>query len=482
VALDIKRPGLILVTLGMQFAGCRAVAPTQSETYGVVTEDESRNFFTYKEFDEARVYRSAEDCGHNAGGLRVLRDNDIKVFNSKAYLDAGLQDEKQKLKFAMQYFTRESSLYAGGTPIIRLVGKDDYKSKFFEHRTLPNGNCNFAGPDGNPNRTAMMFVYGVGSNGYGETLEMIDYNIIKALINFQVTPNTPPPSGDGKIGKLPAYIQFVANKNSPKDGPFGKHDGDAATRIAFNLDLAYRGGVEALDIVTHSNGMVSAQIGYSYFAYHFMRGTEDRNNRCIDRAKSAGITLDPAQACHLQVKPLQLKFYHFQAAPDELWTVGKKSPLPPGFYTDFVPVFEQVSKGSTSALLSYPPNDLNTYFFNLKTHLSWAFRYYYNNGDFLTYPPTSGVGALVFTPVDFFKGRGGFSSVGINESINWIQFGLQLEKLLGPEKFKIGHYYCDEDSESTKKCGKKHSAYYSIMDASHPSKIKKDHWKGWYTP
>ena len=466
----------------MQLVSCRAVAPATSETYGIVTEDEFRNFFTYKEFEAVRTYPKAEDCGHSTSGINLLRDGEINVYNSKAYLDAGLQDSKQSLKFALQWFTRESLRYQGGTPVFRIVEKDNYKRKFFEHKALPNGNCNFGDADGKPNRTAMMFVYGVGSLGYGETLEMLDYSMLKALINFQVTPLTPPPSGDGKIGKLPAYVQFVANKNSPSDGPFGKHDEDAATRVAYNLDMAYRSGIEEFDILTHSNGMVSSQIGYAYYAYHFMRDEAQREERCIDRAKSVGITLNPDQECHAQVKPLKLKFYHFQAAPDEIWTVGKKPPYPPGFYTDFVPVFEQTTKGSTTSVLTYPSNDFRTYFYNLRNHLNWGFRYYYNNGDFLTYPPSSGAGALLFTPIDFFKGKGGFSSVGINESINWVQFGLQLEKMLGQQRFQIGHYYCDEDSVSTKKCGKKHSAYHSIMDASHPTRIKKDHWKVWYTP
>ena len=473
MALNIKKRGLILAAIGLQLASCRAAAPAASEPYGLVTEDEFRNFFTYNEFEAVRSYPSAEDCGHNASGLKILRDDNIKVFNSKAYLDAGLQDGKQKLKFAMQWFTPDSTHRRGGTPIIRLVEKEAYKSKFFEHAALPNGNCNFANADGTPNRTAMMFVYGVGSLGYGESLEMVDYSMLKALINFQVTPNTPPPSGDGKIGKLPAYVQFVANKNTPSDGPFGKHDQDAATRVAYNFEIAYRGGVEELDIVTHSNGMVSAQIGYGYFIYLFMRSAEQRKEICLDRAKAIGITLNPDQQCHEQVKPLKLKFFHFQAAPDEIWTVGKKPPYPPGFYTDFVPVFEQTTKGTTSASFAYPSNDFSTFFFNQRSHLTWAFRYYYNNADFLTYPPASGAGAFLFTPI---------TTVGINESINWVQYALKLEKLLGQERFQIGHYYCDDDSTSTKKCGKKHSAYHSIMDASHPTRINKDHWKVWYTP
>ena len=473
MALDFRMRSFILGGALFQVASCRATAPAPSETYGIVTEDESRNFFTFKEFEAVRTYPNAEDCGHNASGMKILRDTNIKVYNSKAYLDAGLQDGKTKLKFAMQWFTHDSTNRKGGTPIIRLVEKEDYKSKFFEHAALPNGNCNFAGADGLPNRTAMMFVYGVGSLGYGESLEAVDYSMLQALINFQVTPNTPPPSGDGKIGRLPAYIQFVANKNSPTDGTYGKNDEAAATKVAYNLEIAYRGGVEELDIATHSNGMVSAQMGYSYFVYNFMRSAEDREEICVERAKSLGITLISGKPCHEQVKPLKMKFFHFQAAPDEIWTVNKQPPIPPGFYTDFVPVFEQTSKGTTSSVIAYPTNDLSTYFYNLRNHLTWSFRYYYNNADFLTYPPTSGVGAFLFTPI---------TTVGINESISWVQYALQLEKLLGAERFQIGHYYCDEDSTSTKKCGQKHSAYHSMMDVVHPTRIKKDHWKVWYTP
>lgn len=475
--------GLLAILATISGQGCRTPNSMQaSEAYGVVTEDAQENLYNFGEFKTVRTYRNNSECGHKSGGLQILRgEGPISVYNSKAYYKAGMQGGQPDFTFALQFYTKESARQGGGTPIIRVVKKEDYVSRYFEHERASNDNCDFSSPNGEPNRTALMFVYGVESAGRGESLPMLDYNMLKALINFEMTANTPPPAGDGKIGRLPAYIQMVANTGKAKDGIFGKHDQDAATRVAFNLSGAYEGGVETMDIVTHSNGMISSQIGYAYYAHHFMRDEDSRNKACLVRAASQGLSLIAGEPCHDQIKPLKLNFFHFQAAPDEIWTIQKRPPYPPGFYTDFVPVFKQESKGSIQAISKYPEDDQATYFFNLRKHFSWAFRYYYNNGDFLTYPPQAGVGTLILNPLLYAAARNGYSSVGINESIAWVKFAMKLEKLMGKDKFLIGHYYCDQDSFSKKSCGQKHSPYHSIMDVSHPSRIKLANWKAWYT-
>lgn len=476
--LNRLRLPVFVVLLSASPQGCRTPNPDVSDTYGVVTADAPENLFRMEEFSAVRTYSDAKACGHDKSGISVLKeDGPISVLNSKNYLWAMPHPGQPKYSYALQWFPKDSIRSNGGTPIIRVIPKADYRR--YRETEGNNSNCDFATASGNPNRAALMFVYGVGSPGRGESIELLDYNVLNALLNFETTPNTPPPSGDNKIGRLPAYIQMVANQNTPADGPFGKHDPDAATRVAFNLNIAYEGGINEIDIVTHSNGMISSQIGYSYYAYVFMRDREAREEACKKRAVSQGVELNARAACHSQVRPMRIKFYHMQAAPDEVWTVSKKSPFPPGFYGDFAPLFEQVSKGSLSAAFSYPPDDFSSYFFNLRHHLSWEFRYYYNNGDFLTYPPTAGVGTLLLSPALYVAGSKGYSTVGINESINWVGFAVKAEKAMGKDKFRVGHYYCLRDSLSKKTCGQKHSAYHSIQDVSHPTRIKLEHWKEW---
>src|SRR5690606_33859600 len=125
--------------------GCRSTAPQQStsEFYGVATEDAPKSFFAYKDFKPLRSYADAKTCGHHESGLSVLRENgSIDIYNSIPYFVAKMQGRQPKISYALQWYDIGSSRSSGGTPIIRLIKKEDYRNKYFDAGETKNNNCN----------------------------------------------------------------------------------------------------------------------------------------------------------------------------------------------------------------------------------------------------------------------------------------------------------------------------------------------------
>lgn len=112
--------------------------------------------------------------------------------------------------------------------------------------------------------SALIFAQGVLYPGFGSSWETTDWCILKGLLAWNSVPDRP--AGSFKLRSEPAYIQLVGNTGTLVNGGAISHVSmTSVTTMRKNIALAYVSGVRHLEIVTHSNGGLTAQAAVRAF-------------------------------------------------------------------------------------------------------------------------------------------------------------------------------------------------------------------------
>lgn len=333
----------------------------------------------------------------------------------------------------------------GTSPIMRVLPKDGYP--------VPNQWCRFDGD------AALIWVAGVSNRGLGLAWSLVDNQLLASIVAWNRNSDGPAAvddadvAGHGKLKTAPAYIQIVQNDNAPAGGIAGDHSVVAINTMAANLELAYRSGLKHVEVVTHSNGVVSSQLGFAMFTQVLAksRWNEDDwlgtawNNELLPALQARRDTWLRDRRATGAPDLMTVNFYHLQAAASERWANGKLDAF--GFYSDMLPTARWVWK--TGLGLSYWGWDWlsPSYYNDIASFVQPEFRFYYNAPDWMTY--------------DYYR----YSSVGRRESMPW-QAETHDHLQVGA-KPKVVHYICTNAAPGV--CGPGHDQADSMWYFSSPA-------------
>jgi hypothetical protein len=306
-------------------------------------------------------------------------------------------------------------------------------------RTLPVGklpkrleSCNFSNP------TALIWVAGVNNPGLGTSFTKTDSELLSSILAWNRNTELPKAvaskwhpeaAGHEKLKDIPGYIQIVQNQNWAVQGIWGKHSEPDIQTMSNNIELAYKAGIETLEIVSHSNGMVTSQLGYALF---------------VRRLKNDFAGFEKYRLSLGRSKVMKVRFYHLQAAPAAVWS-GNSNRDSFGFNSDFIPTAKKI--GVMAWRWDW---DFGSYFNDVQGHLEPEFRFYYNAGDFLTY--------------DDARYTLGANTVGRRESLAW-QRDIDTVRVDKGFRAPIIHFVC---TETGYQCGPSHDQRRSLWDFVNP--------------
>lgn len=412
-------------------------------------------------------------CGHEGGRLKLFETAagesrvptgwwDDRVWRAYARpagagpcLAGERRDERQQTcwrSYGLQFYpsspveTDNRVRVAGASPIIRALPRDGYPE--------PDKWCRFDGD------TALIWVAGVNNRGLGLTWSLTDNDLIANILAWNRNANFPDQvrggdgPGHGKLTAPPAYIQIVQNDNAPSGGVVGNHSDVAIRTLAANLELAYRAGVKHLEIVTHSNGVVTAQLAYGLFSQSFARsrwnaddwvGSPWQGDATLQGATAKLAAMRRDRAASGAPEPMTLNFYHLQAAASQRWGSAVLDGF--GFYSDLLPTARWVEK-QVAGLRYWGWEWLSPDFHQASAaYLRPEFRFYYNAPDWMTF--------------DYYR----YSSVGRRESRPW-QSETQTRMQNGGRPTTV-HYVCA--SAAVGVCGPNHEQGESLWYFSSPA-------------
>ena len=291
------------------------------------------------------------------------------------------------------------------SPIIRMIPRKVYPSRA--------DSCKF------DNDTALIWVSGVTNWHLSDSWRTTTNSLLGAISawnrnsQYPYTTNSSDPPGHDKLKGTPGYIQIVYNFNSPTQGAQGAHDERAIERLVDNLEMAYRSGIRHLEVVSHSNGMITTQVALRVFTNRLVQmGQTWRTER-----RSNG---NPGDRMKINV-------FHTQAAPH---TYGWSYPYDRyESISNFLPNFRWIPRQGLFDFYNWEW-DFSSYN-NMKPYVDLAVRFYYNGPDWMTFPqfPRS------------------ISSVGRNVSLGWHE-QIRNEGYRRGVRNRIVHYNCSSTDES----------------------------------
>lgn len=307
--------------------------------------------------------------------------------------------------------------------------------------------------------TALIWVGGVNNRGLGLTWGLTDNSLLASILAWNRNSMLPAaassdPAGHGKLKESPGYIQIVQNDNAPSGGITGDHSEVAIKTMTANLELAFRAGLSHVEVVTHSNGVVTAQLGFALFTQMLDPGRWNADDwvgstfspEAVAEARTKREALLAARrAVRRGTEPMQVNFYHLQAAPSQRWDHQALDRF--GFFSDLLPTARWVQK--TVLGVSYWGWDWLTpnYFAGAAAFVKPEFRFYYNGADWMTY--------------DYYW----YSSVGRRESLPWqSEVRDHMQARLAP---KVVHYHCADADVGT--CGPGHEQAESLWYFTSPA-------------
>lgn len=323
-------------------------------------------------------------------------------------------------------------LVAGTSPIIRVFPAASYPK-------APEA-CRF------DNDTAFIFVAGVNNHYLGESWKTTDKELLASIMAWN---RNRPEQATGNVGRVfsnkmtgqPGYIQVVGNSNSKIGGVFGAHNEPAIELMIRNLELAFRSGVSRLEVVSHSNGMITVHSAIAEFS----RQLVTKGSTWLAERNSA----NPG------VGKLKLQLFHLQAAPSQKWSNSKLDKFEN--YSDFLPNARWEKKSALGIPYWGWEWDFKAYT-TLETYASLNIDYFYNAPDGWTYPWTSSVGRTV--------------------SNKWHE-EVQKEAYKRGIRSTVNHNVC-EDRDVTI-CGPAHSQKDTLWDFANPGFSKGMNLISWRT-
>ncbi len=307
-------------------------------------------------------------------------------------------------------------LVQGTSPIMRLFSLKD--------APVASESCKFS------NDTGLIFVSGIKNPYLGESWFTTDAELLAALVAW----NRSRPDLDqtlqipfaGKLNNQPGFIQIVGNANGTLGGIKGTHDEAAITTLARNLELAYKAGVRTLEVVTHSNGMITTQVALTEFSKQLK--TQGKNWQKIRDKRTQ--------------EKMAINLFHLQAAPSQKWAMTALDSF--GNNSDFLPNAKWVKK--TSFGIPYWGWEWDfTAYTELETYTKLNIEFFYNAPDHWTFPWATSVGRYISKKWHEEVAEQGYNA-GIRTSIN--------------------HHACTENDSVI--CGPEHNARESLWDFPNP--------------
>jgi hypothetical protein len=308
-------------------------------------------------------------------------------------------------------------LVPGTSPVMRVFKVKD--------APVANESCKFT------NSTGLIFVSGIRNPFLGESWFTSDAELLASLIAWNrsrpdLHQNLRFPFMN-KLNSLPGYIQMVGNANGTLGGIRGTHDEAAITKLNRNIELAYKAGVRNLEIVTHSNGMITTQIALTEFSKQLKANGRNwqkiRDKRTPDK--------------------MEITLFHLQSAPSQKWAMSALDSF--GNNSDFLPNAKWVSKTSFGVPYWGWEWDFSAYT-ELELHIKLNIEFFYNAPDHWTYPWTTSVGRYISKKWHEEVADNGYRA-GISTIIN--------------------HHACSENNVDI--CGPEHAARESLWDFPNPA-------------
>ena len=316
--------------------------------------------------------------------------------------------------------TANHYLVENATPMMRVLPKESFPGA--------NDRCRFDVD------SALIFVAGVNNPYLGETWNTTDGELLASMLAWNRNKDQPfgnfgERPGHDKLKQIPGYIQIVGNKNTATGGVLGTHDDQAITRLKSNIEMAYRSGVKNLELVSHSNGMITTHGGLTQFG----------------RVSQAILSQwqKEREANNPGVGKMIINAYHLQAAPSQKWSVRALDKF--GERSDYLPN-AKVAKRTVGGV-TYDGWEWDFSVYNrLESVADLTIRYYYNAVDGYTYPSLT-------------------TTVGRKSSLSWHN-EVRDEGHRGKVRTVIKHYGCPSRDESI--CGPDHQQRLVLWDFTNP--------------
>ena len=182
------------------------------------------------------------------------------------------------------------------SPLIRLVQKQSYPED--------TAACRIDG------KNVLIWVGGIRNPKMGTSWQNTDKELLGAIMAWHSRPSLPVlPGGNNKLRGELAYIQLVENNGAYVSGILGKHDEVAIRRLANNLKLAYVAGAHGVEIISHSNGAITTQMGLQLF----LDEMSEQNSASL-RAGRRQVEGAPTK--------MDINIFHIQGAPSQKWSLS----------------------------------------------------------------------------------------------------------------------------------------------------------------
>lgn len=317
-------------------------------------------------------------------------------------------------------------LVANTSPIIRLIPRLSY----------PDGTklCTFQ------KDTALIWVAGVNNPSVGTTWENTDIELLSALMAWNRNTDAPVLGGsraNAKLTSAPGYLQIVDNHGNAASGLFGGHDSLSIRRLANNMQLAFRAGINQIEVVSHSNGAITTQMGVQLFLNELSSSEAAWKS---DRKKSVGAK-----------DVMRVRIFHLQAAPTQKWSLTTLDDF--NSNSDFFKNAVWVRRVKLGVPYWGWDWDFAVYD-KAQKFLDLQVRIFYNSPDFWTFPMINPAGRPI--------------------SIAWHKEVIA-EGLSRGVKTTVQHYKCDASS-ALSACGPEHSQRTSLWAFSDLSEVMP--WSG----
>jgi hypothetical protein len=248
--------------------------------------------------------------------------------------------------------------------------------RFFDPKEAPaiGDSCRF------DQSSALIFVAGILNPFLGESWQTTDGELLASILAW----NRSQTDADAnlqvpfrrKLRNLPGYIQIVGNANGTLGGIWGSHEENAIMTLVRNIELAYKAGVRNLEIVTHSNGMITSHVALTEIA---------------KLLKSAGPAWKKARD-EVTKEKMAISLFHLQAAPSQKWAMSELDSF--GNNSDFLPNAKWVKRTSLGIPYWGWEWDFSAYT-TLERYSTLSIDFFYNAPDQWTFPWTTSVGRYV---------------------------------------------------------------------------------------
>ena len=280
------------------------------------------------------------------------------------------------------------------------------------------------------NNTGLIFVSGIKNPYLGESWFTTDSELLATLVAWNRSrPDTVQALQFpfiNKLNSLPGYIQIVGNANGTLGGIRGTHDEAAISTLTKNVELAYKAGVRNLEIVTHSNGMITSQIALTEFSKQLKTNGKKwrkiRDKRTSDK--------------------MEITLFHLQAAPSQKWAMSALDSF--GNNSDFLPNARWVRKTSFGVPYWGWEWDFTAYT-DLEVYTNLNIEFFYNAPDHWTYPWSTSVGRYI--------------SKKWHEEVAEQGYGAGIRTV-------INHHACSENNVAI--CGPEHAMKESLWEFPNP--------------